>query len=93
MKRQNQLLEKEEALNEAAYDLMLMANGDFHQELWCLQLIGRYIAEPWMDMVGREANILELNSQFKQAHETMTVWTHDAICLLTRAEKKNCFGF
>ena len=41
MKLQNQLLEKEEALNEAAYDLMLMANGDFHQELWCLQLIGR----------------------------------------------------
>ena len=27
-----------------------------------------------MDMVGREPRILELNSQFKQAHETMTVF-------------------
>ena len=72
--------------------LNFLENGDCRQELRCLQLIGRYVAEPWMNLVGKEPNILELNSHFKEAHSRLTTWIKDSTDLLSGTENKDCFG-
>ena len=57
--------------------------SDMKIALRALGIIGKVLTRPWMRLLSKTTNILEMNKHFNYAHEQITRWSNDASPLLS----------